>query len=67
MAVIPYKIQQLEKEYGDLNHVIPKLVGTGGQKYAAFQLNVSGATISRWLKDNGYTKKIIWVKVEKTA
>lgn len=58
----PNVLKDLEKEYGDLNNVIPKLVNQGGQKFAAFQLGTSSNFISRWLKDNGYTQKIEWVK-----
>lgn len=61
------KIPELEREYGDLHSVIPPMVSQFDQKYAAHQLGTSQNTISRWLKNNGYTKKITWVKVEKTA
>lgn len=56
------KIPELEREYGDLHAIIPKLVSQFDQKYAANQLGTSQNTISRWLKNNGYCKKVTWVK-----
>jgi len=57
-----YVLRDLEEQYGDLNKVIPPLVNLGGQAFAAFKLNTTQNTISRWLKDNGYTKREKWVK-----
>ena len=62
-----YRIPELEKEYGDLHKIIPPLVNEGGQKYAAFQLGVSQATISEWLRDNGYTAKTTYEKQEQAS
>jgi len=56
------KLPELEREYGNLEAVIPPLVNQFDQKYAANQLSTSQATISRWLKNSGYSKKITWVK-----
>jgi len=56
----PNVIESLPKDY--LEEVIPKLVNKGGQKLAAKKLKTSTVTISRWLKRNGYSQKIIWVK-----
>jgi hypothetical protein len=56
-------LKDLEKQHGDLNKVIPPLVNQGGQAFAAQQLNTTQATISNWLKDNQYEKKVEWVKV----
>lgn len=56
------RIKELEQVQGDLAHVIPALVNTGGQKHAAESLGVAQATISRWLKDQGYTQVIRYVK-----
>ena len=67
MANKPYKITEIQKIYGDLDQIIPKLVNTGGQQYAAFQLNVSNATISRWLKDNNYVAKKTYIKQEEQS
>jgi hypothetical protein len=60
----PYRLRDLEAQYGDLHKVIPKLVNEGGQQYAAFQLGVSISTISSWLKDNGYIQKVEYVRKE---
>lgn len=58
-------IQDLEKEYGDLEAIIPKLVNQGGQTFAAFQLDTTPTTISRWLKANGYVQQVTYVKRDK--
>jgi predicted transcriptional regulator len=50
-----YKLKDLERKYGDLHKIIPRLVNQRGQQEdAARALKVSQATISDWLKDNGY-------------
>lgn len=56
----PYRIKELEGEYGDLHQIIPKLVNQGGQKLAAQQLGISQNTVSNWLKDNGYEVQTVW-------
>ena len=53
-------LKRLEAEQGDLHKIIPKLVNDGGQAYAAHQLNTTQATISRWLKTNGYEVQTVW-------
>lgn len=55
-------VKDLEKEYGNLEEIIPKLVNEGGQTYAAFQLGTTATTISKWLKAHGYIQKVEWVK-----
>jgi hypothetical protein len=57
-----YKLREVERLEGDLNEVIPKLVNQGGQAFAAIVLKVSQATISTWLKTNGYKKVERWEK-----
>lgn len=57
-----YVLAELEKQYGNLENVIPKLVNTGGQAYAAHQLNTTQATISNWLRSNGYEMLVTYVK-----
>lgn len=57
-----FVMRDLESQYGNLEEVIPKLVNEGGQAYAAFQLNTTQNTISLWLKEHGYIRKIEWVK-----
>lgn len=56
----PIKLRMLEKERGDLHAVIPPLVDRCGQIGAAQALGVSSATISRWLKDNGYKGRMVY-------
>jgi len=58
----PNKLLELEKAHGDLNAVIPPLVNQHGQAEAGRRLGVSGATISNWLKFNGYTMVIQYVR-----
>lgn len=58
---------QLEELYGDLDYVIPRLCTEMGQDGAARtlstpRLTIKQAFISRWLKENGYIKKIQYVK-----
>jgi ABC-type multidrug transport system permease subunit len=60
----PNKLLELEHDYGDLHKIIPPLVNTGGQSYAAFQLQTTQSTISRWLRDNGYIPKTTYEKQE---
>lgn len=58
----PHRLRELQALYGDLEDVIPAWVNEGGQKAAADALGTSTSTIARWLKDNGYYAKIVWVK-----
>jgi hypothetical protein len=57
-----YRIRELEKEYGDLHKVIPPLVNNSNQAEAARSLKTSAATISNWLRDNGYIEKRTYVR-----
>lgn len=57
-----HKIPELERQHGDLHAVIPPMVNQFDQAYTANQLATSQATVSRWLKNNGYCKKVTWVK-----
>ena len=60
-----HRIQEVEKERGQpLEEIIPSLVNIGGQRHAADALGLSQATISNWLRDNGYKPIIQYVKVE---
>lgn len=43
------------------------LANRGGQKAAAAKYGVSQGTISRILKANGYTQRIVYVKKEQTS
>ena len=59
-----YRVKGLQQKYGDLHRVIPRLVNEGGQLKAAKVLGLSPATINKWLKDNGYQKRIQYIHVE---
>lgn len=58
------KLTEIEKERGALDKVIPTLLraNDGSQKRVARELGLSPATVSTWLKENGYVRKSIWVK-----
>lgn len=58
----PNKLQALERERGNLHDLIPALVNERGQAGAAAALGVSGATISTWLRDNGYRQSVRYVQ-----
>lgn len=58
----PNKLQALEQERGNLHDVIPALVNERGQAGAAAALGVSSATISVWLKENGYRQSVRYVQ-----
>lgn len=61
-----HRLQEVEKERGrPLEEIIPPLVNIGGQRRAADELGLSQATISNWLRDNGYKPIIQYVKIEK--
>lgn len=49
-----FRIRDLEEKYGDLHKVIPPLADDVGQAETGRRLGVSSATISNWLKNNGY-------------
>jgi len=59
-----YRIKQLQESKGDLHQVIPPLVNKYGQSKSAQMLGICSATINRWLKENGYRKKIVYFKKE---
>jgi hypothetical protein len=63
-----HRLKEVEKERGQpLEQIIPPLVNIGGQRHAADQLGLSQATISNWLRDNGYRPIIQYVKIEKES
>jgi len=64
MAKTAYRMLELEKEHGDLKKIIPPLVNQHGQQDTAKILKVSQATISRWLRENGYISRIVYQKSE---
>lgn len=62
-----FRLREIEHVHGDLHRVIVPLVNRGGQALAARELGVAQATISAWLKANGYVQVVQYVKQEKTA
>lgn len=61
---------ELERLYGDLDYVIPRLASEQGQEGAARTLSTKDITVkqswvNRWLRNNGYKIKRVYVKKEK--
>lgn len=65
MARIVKRLEEVEQEQGQpLDVLIPALLQElGSQKAAADYLGISQASISQWLKANGYQSKTVWEKV----
>lgn len=61
-----HKLGKVEQQFGNLHDVIPKLVNEKGQHGAGQELGVSGSTINKWLRDNGYRQVVRYVKWEIT-
>jgi predicted transcriptional regulator len=62
----PSSSEKLEVQYGvPVEQLIPDLLNKlGTQKAVADHLGISQATVSTWLKDNGYVPKTVYVKQE---
>lgn len=62
----PHRLQEIEQEHGrPLEELIPDLLASlGTQKAVAYQLGVSQATVSTWLRQNGYVPVVTYVKKE---
>lgn len=60
----PNKLKELETT-ADFEGLLVKTVNNHGQVEAAKQLKVSQSSISRWLKEQGYTQVVQYVKREK--
>ncbi len=62
----PHRLPEIEQEYNQpLDQLIPDTVNKlGSQKLAAEQLGISQATISTWLKENGYEAKVVYIKAD---
>lgn len=60
----PYRLREVEQAHNTpLGELIPRLVNElGSQKLAADRLGISQATISTWLKENGYTAQTVYIK-----
>lgn len=63
----PYRLREVEQEHGNLHDVIPRLADEHGQDKAGDMLGLSGATISTWLRDNGYKQRKRWEREEQQA
>lgn len=61
------KLKDLERKYGKpaIDLILP-LVAQGGQSMAAHLLGISQMTVSKCLKDNGYTPRIVYVHADGT-
>lgn len=59
------KIRELETLHGDLHRIVPDLVNAYGQWEAGRRLGVSGTTVCRWLHQNGYRRRTLYVRDEK--
>lgn len=59
-----FKLRNIERERGELDRVIPALLEKheGMQWKVANELGVTQATISNWLKANGYKRTVRWIK-----
>jgi len=59
----PNKIEEIAKQRGKpAELIVLPLVNNGGQSLAADKLGVSQATVSDWLRDNGYVSRTYWQK-----
>lgn len=63
----PNRLREVEQQHGDLHKVIPALVNLHGQAEAGRLLGVSSATISMWLKANGYRQEVRYVREAKES
>lgn len=69
MTKPPYIWGEIEQKLGrPLDRLIPDLLDQmGSQKAVADHLGISQASLSRWLKENGYQAKVVWEKVNDAA
>lgn len=69
MTKPPYIWGEIEQKQGrPLDRLIPDLLDQlGSQKAVADHLGISQASLSRWLKENGYQAKVVWEKVNDAA
>lgn len=59
-----YRIRYLKDKFGDLDRVIPEMVNQHGQHGTARLLGISTATVNKWLKDNGYRRRMVYERIE---
>lgn len=59
----PHRLKSIERDRGEtLDFVLPRLVNTYGQLGAGLRLGISQASVSMWLKRNGYVRVTRWEK-----
>lgn len=63
----PNRLKELSAEHGDLEALIVPIVNEAGQGEAARRLKISTATISTFLKKQGYVQVVRYVKKESQA
>lgn len=60
-----HRVLEIQRKYGDLHDVIPKLVNEVGQVGAGRLLGISPATVNGWLKVNGYILKRQYIRTSR--
>jgi hypothetical protein len=64
----PNRLKEIEAQYGDLQKIIPAKVNElGSIKAAAEFFGTSEATLSVWLRNNGYVLRFTYVKSDQHA
>jgi len=55
--------EALEEKHGELSTAIPKYLNkTGSQKEVAEQLGIAPSTLSWWLRQNNFVRKMQWIQ-----
>lgn len=65
-----FRLRELEQEWDEpLNNLIPRLLAQhkGQQTVVARELGVSQASVSGWLRKNGYRQVVSWQKQERAS
>jgi DNA invertase Pin-like site-specific DNA recombinase len=62
-------MEKIESRLGPLDEVIPRLLSEteGSLGKTASLLGLNASTVSRWLSENGYVRKSIWVKEQQAS
>jgi len=60
----PNALKELAKRHGDLTVFIPEKVAKAGHnaKAVAHELGVTDSTISKFMRDQGYVYRRMWIK-----